>query len=373
MYYKIDSEQFISLKKIKYLPWGLISLICLSAFFGIIVMYSASQGNIYPWAIRQLLHFIMFFPIMILIAIIDIRVWLRNAYYFYIFALIMLLLVKFLGHTAMGATRWISFGGFKMQPSELAKLSTIFALAKFFHQISVRNISSPIWLLPAIMMVMLPFGLIMKQPDLGTAMLLLFISVTIFFAAGVKIWKFLTVLIAAVIAAPLIWTKLHDYQKKRILTFLNPESDPLASGYNIIQSKIAIGSGGIFGKGFMKGTQSQLDFLPEHQTDFVFTMIAEEFGFVGGVSILFVFTIIIIYGYKIAFSAKTNFAKLLAIGMISLFAMHVFVNMGMVMGLMPVVGVPLPFLTYGGTIMLTMLVAFGFLMNVHVHKDIKNI
>lgn len=354
-------------KKLNKIPFTIVFLVFLVACFGFVLMYSAAQGNMYPWAIRQIIHFVIFLPIMLLISLVDIRFWYRSAYLFYYLALLLLILVHLLGYTAMGATRWINLGVFKLQPSELMKVCIVFALARYFHDLNNQQITFSKIIIPGIMLIV-PAILIIKQPDLGTGLILLALGTMMFFLAGVQRWVFIAGFTAVAIALPLIWQFMHDYQKNRILTFLNPERDPLGSSYNIIQSKIAIGSGGFLGKGFMKGTQSQLQFLPEHQTDFIFTMLCEEWGFLGGLLLLLTFAILIFYCYMIAFNARAKFSKLVAMGITSMFFLHVFINISMVMGLIPAVGVPLPLLSYGGTIMATILIGFGLIMNVHVHS-----
>lgn len=353
--------------KLSKLPLTLVVLITLVACFGFILMYSAAQGNFSPWAYRQMIYFAVFMPIMIIIGLVDLRFWYKSTYLFYYIALALLLIVHLLGYTAMGATRWIDLGLMKLQPSELMKICIIFALARYFHDLGDKSISLQYLIVPSIMLIV-PIALIIKQPDLGTAMILLMLGVIMFFMAGVKKWIFIVGIASFAVAIPLIWQFLYDYQKNRILTFIDPSRDPLGDGYNIIQSKIAIGSGGFTGKGFMQGSQSQLQFLPEHQTDFIFTMISEEWGFLGAGLVLLAFSVIIFYCYVIALNAKSKFGRLLAMGVVSMFFLHVFINVAMVMGLLPAVGVPLPLLSYGGTMMTTILIGFGLVISVHVHS-----
>lgn len=354
-------------KKIHKIPLTIAFLVTLVACFGFILMYSAAQGSLYPWAIRQIIHFAVFMPIMVIISLVDLKTWYRSAYLLYYLALFLLIAVHLLGYTAMGATRWINLGIIKLQPSELMKICIIFALARYFHDLNYKPITLKNLFIPSIML-LLPAVLIIKQPDLGTGLILLMLGVMIFFIAGVKRWVFVLGFIVLSIALPVIWQFLHEYQKNRILTFIDPERDPLGSSYNVIQSKIAIGSGGFFGKGFMKGSQSQLQFLPEHQTDFIFTMLCEEWGMLGGIILLLLFSIIIFYCYLIALNCRSIFGKLLALGVTSMFFLHIFINIGMVMGLLPAVGVPLPLLSYGGTMMMTILIGFGLVMNVYIHS-----
>ncbi len=354
------------------LSWPLIFLITIMSFLGFAILFSAARGHLDPWASAQMVRFAMLFPLMLLIAIIDIRIWLKFSYLLYGSVLLLLILVEISGTTAMGATRWIRLGSFNIQPSEPMKVCIIFALARYFHAMPLSDVARPIMLLPPLLMVAAPFILIIKQPDLGTALILLLIGALIFFVAGVRMWKFTTIGVAGLAMLPILWQDvMHDYQKKRVLTFLEPESDPLGDGYNILQSKIAIGSGGFTGKGFLHGTQSQLSFLPEKQTDFIFTMFSEEFGFIGGVGVIFLYAIIIAYGIMIALNCCNHYGRLLAIGVVGLFFLHIFINIGMTMGLLPIVGAPLPLLSYGGTIMSTILIAFGLLLNVNLHSDEK--
>jgi rod shape determining protein RodA len=357
------------IKKLSKIPFTIVFLITLVACFGFLMMYSAAQGNIDPWATRQIIHFAIFMPMMIFISLVDLRFWYRSSYLFYYFALFLLLMVHILGYKAMGATRWINLGIIKLQPSELMKICIVFALARYFHDLGNQEITLKHLFVPAIMLI-IPAALIIKQPDLGTGLILLMLGVMLFFIAGVKRWVFVAGFIGLSIALPIVWHFLHEYQKNRILTFMNPERDPLGSSYNVIQSKIAIGSGGLFGKGFLKGSQSQLQFLPEHQTDFIFTMLCEEWGMIGGVLLLAVFAILIFYCYVIGTNSRSKFGSLMALGITSMFFLHVFINIGMVMGMLPAVGVPLPLLSYGGTMMMTILIGFGLVMSVHIHSKL---
>lgn len=368
----------MSLKRLSFLhrlaelSWPLIILVTLMSCIGFAVLYSAAQGNMHPWTSAQMTRFALLFPLMLAVAIVDIRIWLKFSYLIYGAVLILLILVEVFGTTAMGATRWIRLGPFNIQPSEPMKICIIFALARYFHAMPLSDIARPLMLVPPLLMIAAPFLLIMKQPDLGTALILLLVGGIIFFVAGVRIWKFVLVGVSGLASLPVLWQYvLHDYQKKRVLTFLDPETDPLGDGYNILQSKIAIGSGGFTGKGFLHGSQSQLSFLPEKQTDFIFTMFSEEFGFVGGVAVILLYAIIITYGIMIALNCRNHYGRLLAVGVVGLFFLHIFINIGMTMGLLPIVGAPLPLLSYGGTIMSTILIAFGLLLNVHLHTDEK--
>lgn len=337
---------------------------------GILMLYSAAGGVFKPWLIKQIVYFLIFFPVMIAIAIIDIRFWFKTSYLAYILGITLLIIVSVKGYNSMGATRWFKILGITIQPSETTKLFTIMALAKYFYNIEADNIQKSRYIIAPIILIAIPALLIIDQPDLGTAIILVLAGVSVLFMAGVRAWKFIAGGVSALIAIPFLWYfVLYDYQKSRVLTFLKPDSDPTGAGYNITQSKIAIGSGGLTGKGYLNGTQGQLDFLPERQTDFIFTMLTEELGFIGGVSTIILYGIIIYFGTNVALRSKHQFGKLLAIGVVNIFFLHMFINMGMVMGLLPVVGTPLPLISYGGTITATMLISFGLLLNVDLHRN----
>jgi rod shape determining protein RodA len=318
---------------------------------------------------RQFIHFLLFLPLMIIAAAVDIKFWFRISYLIYLLNILLLIGVVIYGYTAMGATRWLNLGVLKLQPSELMKLSIVMALARYFHDVRQCSLDRMVTLLPALLMIILPFILIALQPDLTTAAILFMVGAMLFFLTGVNIKIFLVSGIAALASLPLIWHQLHDYQKQRIVTFLNPESDRLGSGYNIIQSKIAIGSGGLWGKGLLQGSQSQLSFLPEHQTDFVFTMLSEELGFVRALVILLLYSALICYGIFVATNSRNHYGRLVASGITTIFFLHIFINIAMVMGLVPVAGTPLPLISYGGTMMMTIMVGFGLICNVHIHHN----
>jgi len=363
-------NSIFSFKRILEINKNLIIFLCLVFATGIFMLYSASGGNLSPWADRQMLYFMFFLPIMMLIALININVWCKISYPAYFLSLALLIYVEFMGHTAMGATRWIRFAGFSIQPSETMKLGLVMGLSRYFAGKNIDQIKQNKYLLIPILMIIIPTLLVLKQPDLGTAFILVAIGVGILFVIGVQWWKFAICGILFLSALPFVWKyALHDYQRKRVEVFINPESDPLGSGYNITQSKIAIGSGGFLGKGYLKGTQSQLAFLPEKQTDFIFTMSTEEIGFVGGVYIISLYLIITVFIFWIALKSKHTFGRIMASGVGFVLFFHVFINMGMVMGILPVVGVPLPLMSYGGTITATSLISFGFLLNADLYKD----
>lgn len=359
------------LKFIDSLPKTLVILIIINCLYGFVILYSAGYNHLDQWAFKQIINFLIFFPVMIFIAYMDLKVIFKYSYIFYFVVLSMLLLVELFGHSAMGAKRWLNIGGIRLQPSEPAKIAIVLCLARYFHSLKAEYIGKVRYLIPAIIAVIIPSILIIKQPDLGTGMVLLGISGMIFFVSGVRLWKFVALISASLISLPFIWSKLHDYQKKRIEVFLNPDQDPLGSGYNIIQSKIAIGSGGLFGKGLGQGTQSHLSFLPEHQTDFIFGCLAEDLGFIGTAVLIILYAVIIYMSLSIAINAKNVFGKIVATGVTSIFFCHVCINIGMVSGLLPVVGIPLPLISYGGTMMASILIGFGLILNIHVNQYSK--
>lgn len=366
-----SSLQRLSLgRKTLQINWGLILLVTATAAIGVAMLYSAANGSWNPWATRQIARYAVGFVILITVALVDIRFWWRYSYLLYAALLVLLVAVEIVGSIGMGAQRWINLGIIKLQPSELMKVGLALALARYFHGVSTEDVRRIHYLFVPLLLIGLPSALVLKQPDLGTALFLIMIGGAVFFVAGVRLWKFGVVLAATGAAVPIVWSTLRSYQQKRILTFLDPESDPLGAGYHILQSKIALGSGGLFGKGFMQGSQSRLNFVPEKQTDFIFTMMAEEFGMVGGLVLLGLYILIMIYGFAIGLRSRSHFGRLLALGLTSMLFLYVFINIAMVMGLIPVVGVPLPLISYGGTAMLTLMIGFGFLINVYVHRDV---
>jgi len=359
------------LQKLKYINWGLVFLIVAFASVGFTALYSAAGGNFEPWAAKQMTRFSVFMVGMIVIALIDIKIWYRIAYPLYGICLILLIIVEVMGHIGMGAQRWINLGFIQIQPSELMKICLVLALAKFFHSASSEDMKSFRFLGIAAAFLVGPFLLVATQPDLGTATVITAVGIAMFFLAGAPVWIFIAGLVAACAAAPMGWMLLHDYQKNRVLTFLDPERDPLGAGYHITQSKIALGSGGWEGKGFLQGTQSHLSFLPEKHTDFIFTMWVEEWGFFGGIFILALIALILSYGAWISLRCRHAFGRLLAFGLMVNFSIYCFVNIAMVMGLIPVVGVPLPMISYGGTAMMSVVIGFGLMICCNVHKDAK--
>ena len=357
-------------QKLWQIHWFFILLLAVVASVGFAMLYSAAGGSVDPWAKRHALRFGIGIVLMIGVAVIDTRIWLRYAYAIYLAILLLLVAVDVGGSMGMGARRWINIGFFNLQPSELMKIAMVLALARYFHGGSMEDIRRPTFLLPPILIVCVPAAFVLRQPDLGTSIILLITAAGLFFMAGVRLWKFTLLSFLSLAALPIAWQFLHEYQRKRVLTFLSPESDPLGAGYHIIQSKIAFGSGGLSGRGFLQGTQGHLNFLPEMQTDFIFTMLSEELGLIGGLILLGLYILMMAYGVAISIRSRSHFGCLLGMGVTTTFFLYVFINMAMVMGLIPVVGVPLPLISYGGTAMLTLLLGFGLLMGVWVHRDV---
>ena len=356
--------------KLKRINYGLIILVTACCSIGFAMLYSAAGGDIEPWAQRHLIRYFVGLLGIIILGLINIRLFFKGAYIFYGVSLMLLVFVELAGEVGMGAQRWIDFGVIRLQPSELMKISVVIVLARYFHVRSFHEIGNPLHLAIPAFLVLVPVVLVIKQPDLGTAIMIVLSGLVLFFIAGVRIWKFILLFLGGIALVPIIWQFLLEYQKKRILTFLSPEIDPLGAGYHLMQSKIALGSGGLYGKGFIKGSQSHLNFLPEIQTDFIFTMLAEEFGLVGGLVVLLLFFLISCYGLILSFFMANKFARFLTIGMISTLFLYVFINIGMVMGLLPIVGVPLPFISYGGSALLTSMTAIGLIISCHVHRDV---
>ncbi len=357
--------------KLTHLSWGLVLLICCIGGIGVMLLYSAGGGNWDPWAERHATRFAFGFFIMLTIALVDLRVWLRLAYPLYAAVLLLLVGVEIMGQMGKGAERWINLGFIQIQPSELMKITLTLALARYFHGLPHEQTSKPMQLIAPILLILIPVGLVLMQPNLGTALLLVLASAMIFWSTGVPVWMFATAVALSIPAMFIGWGFLHDYQKQRVLTFLNPEADPLGTGYNIMQSKIAFGSGGLFGKGFLNGSQSQLSYLPEKHTDFIFVVLAEEFGMLGALILLAFYTAVLIYGFSIALSARSQFGRLVALGVTAMLFLYVVVNIAMITGLIPVVGIPLPLVSYGGTAMLTLLIGIGLLLCVAVHREVR--
>ncbi len=359
------------LAKLWRVNWVLVLLLCALAGVGYVALYSAAGGAPEPYASRHILRFGVGLALMLGIGLIDIRWVARLSWPVYGASVGLLVLVLRIGHVGKGAQRWLDLGGLQVQPSELAKIGLVMALAAWFRRASWAQMGNPLFLLVPVLLVLLPVGLILKEPNLGTAVIVGLVGAAMFLAAGIRWWAVALVLLPAPFAARFAFDHMHDYQRARITTFLNPESDPLGAGYNIIQSKIAMGSGGMWGKGFLHGTQGQLDFLPEKQTDFIFTTLAEEFGLVGGLAVMALLACIVCAGMLVALRCRHRYGRLLALGVSTNFFMYAFVNLAMVVGAIPVGGVPLPLVSHGGSAMLMAMFGFGLLMSVHVHRDVE--
>ncbi len=357
-------------EKLARFSWGLFVPMCIVLALSIVVLYSAGGGAWRPFALSQLFKIIVGFCVFFFVAFTNIKIWIKSAYGIYAIALIMIILVTFVGHTGMGAQRWLNLGFFHIQPSELIKIALVLALARYFAWMnSVELGQFKNYLIPGLML-LVPFGLIVAQPDLGTALSLGMITVGVFYIVGANKKWFVIAAILGLMAAPVIWYGgLHDYQRGRIITFLNPDGDVQGAGYQINQAKIAFGSGGMLGKGYMSGTQSQQSFLPEKHTDFIFTMLGEEFGFVGAFGLLLIYSWIIIVLFWAAKTCRNRFGQLICFGFMLNFFIYYFINIAMVLGLMPTVGVPLPLMSFGGSSLLSLMFGFGLAQNAHIHKD----
>lgn len=358
--------------KLNLLPRGMIAAVLLLGIVGVAFLYSAGNLNWQPWAGPQAVRLIPCLALMLVLGLVDIRVYMRYAYGLYGLALALLLLTQFGGVTGKGAQRWLDLGLIAIQPSELMKIALVLALARYFHGRSWEEVGKLRVLLAPLLLTLVPVGLVLLQPNLGTALLLLGAAAAIFFATGVRWWKFVAIIAAALIALPLIYKfGLHDYQRGRINTFLQPDLDPRGAGYNILQSQIALGSGGVTGKGFGLGTQSQLQFLPEKHTDFIFVVLAEEMGLIGALALLCLYAVVIGYALVIALTSRNDFGRLVGFGLMATIFLYVMVNVAMVSGLIPVVGIPLPLVSYGGTAQLALCTACGILLSVALHRDVR--
>lgn len=364
----IDKPKPSPFAKVLDLNWTLLLAICAIACFGFAMLYSVAGGSLDPWAERQMVRFGVGMVLLLAFAMVDIKFWMTIAYPFYGATIVLLLVVQFAGHTGKGAERWIDFGPLQIQPSELMKIALVLTLARYFqgktHEDAVKLKS----LIVPLAMIAVPVVLVLKQPNLGTAMILSFIGACILFATGLRWWIIIGTVALIGAAVPLAYDQLHGYQRERIDTFLDPDRDPLGAGYNITQSKIAMGSGGLFGKGFMHGTQSQLDFLPEKQTDFALTVLGEEFGFVGTSALMGLYVVVLAIGLSISLHSRSQFGRIAALGLTTNILAYILINTAMVMGVIPVVGIPLPLVSYGGTAMLTVMMGFGILMSCYVHR-----
>ena len=356
-------------QKVKALDYILLLSVFLLSTISLFVMYSTDGGEILYHTKSHFSKIIIFFPLMIFIAFFNIKWWHNFSYLFYIAVILLLIYVSFFGIKSSGSRRWMDLYLFNLQPSELMKIAIILCLAKYYHRVKIENVNSLTSIITVLTIILIPIFMVLSQPDLGTSILIASSALIILWLGGVKIKYFIYSFIAFLISLPFVISFLKPYQKLRILTFLDPDRDPLGAGYQIIQSKIAIGSGGLDGKGFLKGTQSYLDFLPEKHTDFIFTLFSEEFGFVGSVGLLLLYTIIIIRIIQIGAISRSSFARMFCFGFAFAIFIYITVNLSMVLGLLPIVGSPLPIMSYGGSSMLATMIGFGIVLSAKIHSQ----
>jgi rod shape determining protein RodA len=351
------------------IDWVLALIVTLIATAGGVMLFSIAGSSWKPWAADHMIRYGVFFILMIVLALIDLRVWFHMAYPIYAMALILLAAVAVVGEVRLGARRWLHLGPMNLQPSEIMKIAIVLALARFYHGVSAKDATWSWKLLIPAAMIVIPAGLVYRQPDLGTTILIMLTGLTVMVLAGLSMRVVLIGIVGAVAALPpVVLFALHGYQRDRIMTLFQPDKDPSGTGYHILQSKIALGSGGLLGRGYGLGSQSQLNFLPEKQTDFIFSTLAEEFGFIGCISMLALYAAAIYISLRIASVAHSHFGRLAAAGVTATFTFYMLINGAMVMGLAPVVGIPMPLLSYGGTVMLTVMVGFGLVQCVRVHR-----
>lgn len=346
------------------LDWRVVLVILAIGGFGCVVLYSAAGGSWTPWALPHAVRILAFTGLMLLVSLVPSETWLRYAFPIYGLVLVALIATEILGAVRGGAQRWLDLGFIRLQPSELMKLAVVLAIARFQHFLPLAFVNRPEGLWIPLLLMAVPAALVLLQPDLGTAITLVAGGIAVLFLAGVSLWYFLVPGVLLVAALPFIYGLLHDYQQRRVDIFLNPDLDPLGAGYHITQSKIAIGSGGAFGKGFLNGSQSHLDYLPEPQTDFAFATMAEEWGLAGGIALMLAYGFLFAWGWRVALRAPDSFRRLLAGGLTMTLFYYVLINLMMVMGLAPVVGIPLPLVSYGGSAMMTAMLAFGILLGI---------
>lgn len=356
----------IKLRKIPLLPFIIVVAIM---FVSLLTLYSVSGGHFVPWCMNQVWKMLLGIAVLLVVTQIKPDLWRKNADALYVISLIAVIFVDIIGKVSMGAQRWLRVGTLTMQPSEIMRIALILILAKYFSKISTDDTKQLRKLIIPLVITIVPTIFVLIQPDLGTAMLLLMVFISILFAVGVQLWKFLIAFAGLIIATPIIWNCLYEYQRKRILMFLSPEMDPSGAGYHTIQAKIALGSGGFWGKGFLNGTQSQLDFLPEKHTDFIFVAFGEEWGFLGCLVVLCLYTLLLIYNYKVALNSRNKFNRILVFGLNAMIFVYIFINISMVCGLLPVVGIPLPFFSYGGSSLLVLMACQGIIFAVETDKQ----
>ena len=364
------SNEITLFQKIKNLDYILLISVILLSVLSVFVMYSTDGGEILFHTKNHFVKLAVFFPLMIFIAFFNIKFWHNFSYLIYFIVILLLIYVSFFGIKSSGSQRWMDLYLFVLQPSELMKVAIIMCLAKYYHRLKIENVNSFTSITIVLSIILIPIIFVISQPDLGTSILIALSGLIILWLGGVKIKYFIYSFITFLISLPFIISFLKPYQKLRILTFLDPDRDPLGAGYQIIQSKIAIGSGGLDGKGFLKGTQSYLDFLPEKHTDFIFTLFSEEFGFIGSVGLLILYSVIIFRILRIGSISRSNFARLFCFGYAFAIFIYIVVNLSMVLGLLPIVGSPLPIMSYGGSSMLATMIGFGIVLSAKInHKQ----
>ncbi len=364
----LNSTSYSFLDKLRAIDYFLIIIVALIGSISVFSIYSTESGNFSFYTKNHLTRFLVFFSMFLVLSFVRVSFWYRQAYIFYILGILLLLLVIFFGISASGSKRWISLFIMNLQPSELMKIAIIVCFARYYHRIQSSDIQSYKYLLQPIILLLIPCYLVITQPDLGTAILIAGSGLAIIWLAGLKLRYFIYSGLILLVSLPFVISILKPYQKSRILTFFNPDRDPLGAGYQIIQSKIAIGSGGLLGKGFLQGTQSYLEFLPEKHTDFIFTLFSEEFGFVGSMLLILLYTLLIYRIIRIGFSSRSFFAKLYCYGFASALFLYIFVNIAMVVGLLPIVGAPLPIMSYGGSSMLSIMLGLSIVMSCKIYS-----
>ena len=365
---RFTSNSYSFIDKLKSIDYLLILLVILIGVISLFAMFSTENGEISFYTKNHFIRLVVFFLLFIIFSFVRVTIWYQAAYIFYFISLFTLILVLFFGITSSGSTRWINLYFLNLQPSELMKIAIILSFARYYHKIQSADIQNYKYLLQPLILIAIPCYLVINQPDLGTALLIAGSGILIIWLAGVNIKYFIYSSLLLLVSLPFFISFLKPYQKSRILTFFNPDRDPLGAGYQIIQSKIAIGSGGLYGKGFLKGTQSYLEFLPEKHTDFIFTLFSEEFGFLGSIILLILYTLLIYRVARIGFIAKSFFSKLYCFGFASALFLYIFVNIAMVLGLLPIVGAPLPIMSYGGSSMLSIMLGLGIVMSCKIYS-----
>ena len=364
----LNSSSYSFFDKLKAVDYFLIIIVAIIGSISVVSIYSTESGNFSFYTKNHLTRFLVFFSMFLVISFVRVSFWYRQAYIFYILGILLLLLVIFFGISASGSKRWINFFIMNLQPSELMKIAIIVCFARYYHRIQSSDIQSYKYLLQPIILLLIPCYLVITQPDLGTAILIAGSGLAIIWLAGLNLKYFIYSGLILLVSLPFVISILKPYQKSRILTFFNPDRDPLGAGYQIIQSKIAIGSGGLLGKGFLQGTQSYLEFLPEKHTDFIFTLFSEEFGFVGSMVLILLYVLLIYRIIRIGFSSRSFFAKLYCYGFASALFLYIFVNIAMVVGLLPIVGAPLPIMSYGGSSMLSIMLGLSIVMSCKIYS-----